>query len=81
YFTNNVIDNAEEIKKVQQPFMWMHGTKDDFLSIDGHGEVVYANYNGPYKEAHRIEGAVHNDLPKIWGYAAYLSALEKFITR
>lgn len=81
YFTNNVIDNAEEIKKVQQPFMWMHGTKDDFLSIDGHGEIVYANHKGTYKEAHRIEGAVHNDLPTIWGYSAYLNALEKFITR
>lgn len=81
YFTNNKIDNAEEIKKVKVPFMWIHGTVDDFLSIKTHGEVVYKNYTGPYKEAHRISGANHSDVPAIWGYHNYSQALLNFITR
>lgn len=81
YFTNNKIDNAEEIKKVKVPFMWIHGTIDDFLSIKTHGEVVYKNYNGVYKEAHRIAGGNHSDVPAIWGYANYSQALLNFITK
>jgi pimeloyl-ACP methyl ester carboxylesterase len=81
YFTSVKIDNAEEIKKVQQPFMWLHGTKDDFLSIETHGEVVYKNYRGPHKEAHRIEGALHGDLPAVMGYENYLNALLRFLER
>jgi alpha/beta superfamily hydrolase len=43
YFTNLKVDNAQEIKKFQHPFMWIHGIDDDFLNINTHGEVVYKN--------------------------------------
>lgn len=79
YFTDLEINNADEIKKVEEPFFWMHGTDDDFLSIETHGEVVFKNYDGIYSEAHRIEGGVHNDVPKVMGYEAYLKAVHKFI--
>jgi pimeloyl-ACP methyl ester carboxylesterase len=81
YFTNAKIDNAEEIKKVTQPFMWIHGADDDFLSITTHGEVVYKNYKGTYKEAHRIGIAVHNNVPFIWGFEAYSNNIFKFISK
>jgi pimeloyl-ACP methyl ester carboxylesterase len=80
YFTNLKIDNAEEIKKVTQPFCWMHGEEDDFLSIKTHGEVVYKNYKGTYGEAHRIPKATHVNVPSVWGYETYLNALSAFIT-
>jgi len=80
-FTNLKINNADKIKLVKAPFMWIHGIDDDFLNIHTHGEVVYKNYGGEYKEAHRIEGAVHNDVPVKWGFVNYLEALEKFITK
>lgn len=81
YFTNNKIDNAEEIKKVTVPFMWIHGINDDFLRIETHGEVVYKNYRGKYKEAHRIAGGLHSNTPSIWGIGNYSNAVLNFITK
>lgn len=81
YFTSAKINNADKIKQVTQPFLWMHGKADSFLSITTHGEVVYKNYGGSKKEAHRIPFAEHDDLPMAMGYANYLSALDSFITQ
>jgi pimeloyl-ACP methyl ester carboxylesterase len=79
YFTNLSIDNAREIKKVTQPFMWIHGINDDFLSIKTHGELVFANYSGTYGQPHRIAGANHVNVPTVWGLEAYKSAIATFI--
>ncbi len=81
YFTNLKIDNAQEIKKTQQPFFWMHGINDDFLSITTHGEVVFKNYAGTYSEAHRIPLATHTDVPIVWGIDNYKAAILAFIRR
>jgi pimeloyl-ACP methyl ester carboxylesterase len=81
YFTNLEIDNAEEIKKVAQPFLWMHGTSDDFLDINTHGEVVYRNYRGVYGKAFRVNGAGHENVPSKSGYPEYLQNLFDFIIR
>ncbi|MBT8326300.1 MAG: alpha/beta hydrolase [Bacteroidia bacterium] len=80
FFVNLEIDNAEEIKKISQPFYWIHGTIDDFLDINTHGEVVYKNYQGTYSEAHRIVGANHADVPLVMGFEAYIESLKNFIT-
>jgi len=77
--TDLQINNGEEIKKVQQPFFWIHGIADDFLSINTHGEIVYANYNGTYKEAHRIPGAGHSTIQTTMGFQDYLNAVSNFI--
>ncbi|MDQ3191087.1 MAG: alpha/beta hydrolase [Bacteroidota bacterium] len=81
YFVNIKINNAEEIKKVEQSFMWIHGIQDDFLSIKSHGELVFNNYSGSYSEAHRIEGANHGDVPLIWGFESYTNAINAFIEK
>jgi pimeloyl-ACP methyl ester carboxylesterase len=81
YVSNLKIDNAEEIKKVKQDLMWIHGVNDLFLSIKTHGEVVYKNHGGIYKEAHRINGADHGEVPATWGFKDYSEAVEKFIVR
>ena len=65
FVTDLQINNAEEIKKVQQPFFWIHGVDDNYLNIATTGELVYANYSGTYKEAHRIPGAGHNNIPVV----------------
>ncbi len=81
YFSDLEIDNGDEIQKIEEPFFWMHGTSDAFLQIGTHGETIFKNYNGSYKEAHRIEGATHTNVPFVMGYETYLDAVEKFITR
>lgn len=81
FFTNLKIDNAEEIKIISQPFLWMHGTNDNFLNINTHGEVVYKNYKGIYEEAHRIDAADHGEIPEKMGFKNYLNALSTFIKK
>jgi len=80
FFTNLKINNAEEIKSVQQPFCWIHGEADDFLNINTHGAVVYANYQGTYKEAHRIPNAGHSTIETTMGFQNYLQVVGDFIT-
>lgn len=81
FYTNLQIDNAEVIKSVQQPFFWIHGENDDFLNINTHGAVVYNNYNGTYKESHRITGAEHSTIPQIVGFQNYLETIGEFIAQ
>lgn len=81
FVTSLKIENAEEIKKISQPFMWMHGTKDLFLNIETHGQVVYDNYKGIYKESHKIENADHGEIQILMGFNSYLSKVESFIKR
>lgn len=81
YLSNLQIDNAEEIKKVEEPFFWIHGTADDYLAMETHGEVVYKNYRGIYSEAHRVEGGHHSDVPEVMGFEAYIEAVRAFVVR
>jgi pimeloyl-ACP methyl ester carboxylesterase len=81
FATDLKINNAELIKKVQQPLFWIHGIDDDFLGIETQGGLVYRNYRGSYKEAHRIAGAGHSDVPLVFGFQNYLKAVGDFIAR
>ncbi len=81
YFTNLKIDNAEEIKKVTQPFLWIHGTNDNFLNYKTHGQIVYNNYSGSYKEKFLVDGADHSEVPAKMGFTTYLSVLGNFIRK
>ncbi|MCX6295690.1 MAG: alpha/beta hydrolase [Bacteroidetes bacterium] len=81
FFTTLKINNGEEIKSVSQPFCWFHGEADDFLKIDTHGAVVYNNYHGTYKEAHRIPDAGHSTVPQTMGFLNYTNAVGDFILR
>ncbi|HEY0031336.1 MAG TPA: alpha/beta hydrolase [Bacteroidia bacterium] len=79
-FTTLQINNGELIKSVAQPLFWVHGEADDFLNIDTHGAVVYNNYQGIYKEAHRIPAAGHSTVPQTMGFSNYMNAVGDFIT-
>jgi len=79
--TDLKINNGEEIKKVQQPFLWIHGEADDFININTHGVVVYNNYNGSYKEGHRIANAGHSTIETTLGFQEYLQIIGNFIRR
>lgn len=81
YVTDLKIDNAEQIKKVTQPFLWLHGTDDVSVNIKTHGEPVFRNYGGNAedKTALRIRGAGHSNVPEVMGFTEYISQLEGFI--
>ena len=81
FVTSLDIDNAEEIKKVSQPFLWIHGTADMKNSFTTHGQVVYDNYNGNYKESLVVQGAGHSDVPVIYGFQNYCNDVDAFIKK
>jgi hypothetical protein len=81
FFTNLEINNADKIKQVNQPFMWLHGVNDSFLNIDTHGEVICQHYEGAYIEKHRITEAEHGSVPNTWGFQSYLNAIRDFIRK
>lgn len=81
YFTDLKIDNAEEIKRIQQPFLWLHGLNDNFLNYKTHGEVVFKNYKGIYSEKFMVDGADHGEVPAKMGFEKYLKVLGDFVER
>jgi pimeloyl-ACP methyl ester carboxylesterase len=80
YIVNLKIDNAEEIKTVDIPFLWLHGQLDDFLNIATHGETVFRNYPGPAGYPYRVPEAGHGNVPKYIGLSAYIDGLRAFIS-
>lgn len=82
YFVNVEISNAEQIKNVDVPFLWLHGMNDDFLSVSTHGQVVYNNYNsdGPFKKAVKVPGAGHETIPVFMGIDKYKEEILSFLT-
>ena len=81
FFTNLKIENSEEMKLVSQPYMWLHGTSDLFLNYKTHGQVVYNNYKGTYKEFHLVDGADHGEVPLKFGFQKYNDTLRDFIRK
>jgi len=80
FVTELNFENAEEIKKVDVPYLWLHGVLDDYIEIEN-GELIFENYNGIYKEAQRIASANHGDIPLMMGYQNYLSTMLSFIRK
>jgi pimeloyl-ACP methyl ester carboxylesterase len=81
YFTDLKINNSDEIRKVAQPFLWIHGEADDFLNVNSQGQVVYDHHSGAYKEAVRVPAAGHSNVPNTMGFEKYLEAVNRFISR
>jgi pimeloyl-ACP methyl ester carboxylesterase len=80
FFTNFKIDNAEEIKFVQQPFFWLHGIDDHFLSYENHGLSVWNNYQGVSGVQLAVPGAGHGNVVGTMGVAAYQEAVLGFLS-
>ena len=80
FFTNLKIDNAEEIKLVQQPFYWLHGIDDAFLSYENHGLSVWNNYAGTRGVQQSVPGAGHGNVVGTMGVDAYSASVLAFLT-
>ncbi len=80
YVMDLSINNGELIKSVNQPFLWMHGIEDDFISIKTHGEVVFANYKGIKRYGVRVPGANHSGIPSSLSFETYCQLVHQFIT-
>jgi len=49
----------------------LHGINDDFISIETHGEVVFANYKGIKKYGVRVPQASHSEIPALLTFKTY----------
>ena len=81
FLVNVKIDNAEQVKLTSAPLLWIHGDADDFLAMDTHGEVVYKNHNGLFKEAIRVPGGGHETVPTFMGIHEYSESILAFIRK
>lgn len=81
YVTNLEINNAEKMKQVQQPLLWIHGTADHYCKLETQGLVVYDNHKGKYKEKEIVSGAEHGNVPLIYGFKSYTNTLDAFIKK
>jgi pimeloyl-ACP methyl ester carboxylesterase len=81
FFGDTKLNNAEQVKSIKQPLMWIHGTADNYLSYKTHGEVVWRNYSGTGGKAVPVIGAGHETVPYIMGVKSYCDTLLNFIEK
>ena len=70
--------NAEKIKEVTAPLLWLHGIEDTYISIDN-GEQIFANHGGSEKTAIRVAGADHSEVPLVLGHESYMEQVVTFM--
>ncbi|TNE53617.1 MAG: alpha/beta hydrolase [Bacteroidetes bacterium] len=80
YLTDLKFDNAEKIKEVDCPLLWLHGKEDTYIAIEN-GELIYANHPGPRKEAIRVAQCDHDEIPLKMGLENYLKQVLDFIRK
>ena len=73
-------NNAEKIKSVNTPLLWLHGVEDTYIEISN-GQLIYDNHDGAYKEAHKVPNSDHTEVPETLGFENYLQILETFIQK
>ena len=78
FVTNLDFENAEKIKDVDEPLLWMHGAEDTYVAIEN-GEIIYNNHGGSVKEAERVSECDHSEVPVIMGVDLYLDRILNFI--
>ena len=78
FVTNLDFENAEKIKDVDEPLLWMHGVEDTYVAIEN-GEIIYNNHGGSVKEAERVSECDHSEVPIIMGVDLYLDRILNFI--
>ncbi|MFN4854778.1 MAG: alpha/beta hydrolase [Bacteroidota bacterium] len=81
FFTDLQLNNLKKIKRVIQPFLWLHGADDDYISMEKQGKPVYERYRGMFKQKAIVEGAGHSDLPTVMGLEGYKKTIYEFILR
>jgi pimeloyl-ACP methyl ester carboxylesterase len=80
YVTTYKGNNADKIKSIEIPFLWLHGTKDETLNRETNGLPIWSNYRGQGGYCMRVQGAGHTTIPQTIGYANYVKAVKDFIS-
>jgi len=78
FVTTLEFNNAEKIKDVSCPLLWMHGKEDTYIAISN-GELIYGNHNAGEKIAVRVDGSDHSEIPPKYGIDNYMNEILNFI--
>lgn len=78
YFTTFTGDNAERIRSVSEPFLWMHGSSDEVLDREAQGLPIWRNYQGSSGYSIKVLGAGHTTVPQHLRYGAYVECVRAF---
>ena len=81
FFGDTKLNNAEQVKSIKQPLLWIHGTADNYLSYKTHGEVVWKNYSGTGGKAIPVPSAGHENVPYVMGVKTYCDSMLNFIAQ
>ena len=79
WLTSKEFDNLKNIKKINTPFLLMHGENDDFVRFRDNGELVFNAAPEP-KELVLVKNAVHNNIPYVMGKDNYINTLKNWIS-
>jgi len=71
-------NNAENIKSVAEPLLWLHGIEDDYIAISN-GQLIFDNHTGKYKEGIKVVDAGHSNIPSTFGFEKYVAKMGSFI--
>jgi pimeloyl-ACP methyl ester carboxylesterase len=71
-------NNAEKIKSIIIPLLWIHGTKDETVYRETNGLLVWNNYHGQEGYFIKVDGGTHATLPTKIGYTRYINAVKSF---
>jgi pimeloyl-ACP methyl ester carboxylesterase len=79
YVSTYTGDNTERIKNIDLPFLWIHGTNDETLAMETHGQRIWDNYRGSEGYKMIVGGGGHGTVPETIGYTTYIEAIQAFI--
>lgn len=79
YLSSYTANNAEKIRNVSIPLLWLHGTDDNMLARSTQGQPIWDNYSGTGGYYVVIEGGGHSTIPNTMGYSNYMKCIKDFI--
>jgi abhydrolase domain-containing protein 17 len=78
YLSTYTGNNAERIKAIHVPLLWIHGTNDETNDRETQGLPIWNNHPGKGYYIKTI-GAKHTTNPQVIGYSRYVRTIRSFI--
>ena len=78
YVLKGTFNNEARIPQIGTKLLMLHGTADDFIPIDKHGDPLFQVARNP-KTYVRVEGAGHSTIPTTMGVETYIDIITAFV--
>lgn len=78
WLTGGQFDNVAHVRRIDTPFLLLHGDRDDLVRYRDNGRVVFEHAPEP-KRLLLVPGAAHDNIPQMMGLDAYLAEVAAWI--